>query len=46
MIQLVKSVFPRIEMIMKQKKLFLEPELTLGGLSEQLNYLKKQFLRS
>jgi AraC-like DNA-binding protein len=37
----VKSVFPRIEMIMKQEKLFLEPELTLGGLSEQIKLSEK-----
>jgi AraC-like DNA-binding protein len=38
---IVISVFPRIEMIMKQEKLFLEPELTLGELSEQIKLSEK-----
>ncbi len=38
---IVKSVFPRIEKIMHEEMLFLQPELTLGGLSEQLKVSEK-----
>lgn len=39
--QIVKSIFPSIEKIMKKEKLFLQPELTLGGLSEQMKVSEK-----
>jgi AraC-like DNA-binding protein len=38
---IVRSVFPRIEIIMNKEKLFLQPELTLGGLSELLKVSEK-----
>jgi AraC-like DNA-binding protein len=38
---IVRSVFPRIEKIMNKEKLFLQPELTLGGLSGQLKVPEK-----
>jgi AraC-like DNA-binding protein len=38
---IVSAVFPRIEKIMTNEKLFLQPELTLGGLSEQLRVSEK-----